>query len=1798
MTETFSGPAGTPRSSLDRFIEAVASSGLKYKTTRDHVQVECPTHTDSAPSLSADWDPGAGRVLFKCQAGCDGEDVLAALALTWPMLYDDYEDPDTFAARRAREREEERKTGQKAKRAPKRPRVERTRPARPAGRLPKKLTFLDPTPLSDWAVTTTYDYCDTAGTLVHQEVRHQREIEVLDPITGESRTKVEKRFTQRWPDDKNGWLEKTPAGFVPVLYRLPDVAEWIAEGRRIWLAEGAKDAERFIELGEAATTNPSGADNFKREQAASLAGAHVVAVMDHDLAGYRRGRKLNDLLTKGETPVASLQFALPATTGRHQDASDHLDAGYSLDDFLMVSIEELAELEQVAEAEEAALLAAEAAPEAAARAQRALDATSPKIREDESRYAVRWAAEAAKQLVKAVAALEVALQVGPVDAELQLRFSAAIATAQDAARDAHRAAGIEVPDDLIDYLQPPAFPAVEPKGTAHSVTADLAAAAGEDLDDEDDSPSGNVVDHPTASRFPDPTDRFPMSRGAWAYELGGAGRRRRGVYQWDDGRWTKVAPLPYLHARIVSRDGYGRPTGTYYLISAEPNSDKVTIGHDELVKHTWPNILGLAVSHDDKILKAATTALVFAAETETDLVEATPRVTEDGKIALPVPETLPHGYLATTDLDRAEALAVWAEVVQLVSESPRMAMVLGASAFGPFLAAMGNRQPHIVSLHGDMAQGKSVTMRMAASIWGNPGSKAEAGVCESWNQSKLAPTAYLGELGVLPAFFDEIGMAGNLTAADWGKRIFDICEGASRGRPASNGRPGFVRGRSWYGILLSAGNSRLMDGIGAGGMAGTQRRVVEIGTPFTHSREHSDAIEALFPKAFGHLGMEILERHSAATVERFLADAEELLGKTDYESPVAQEVVKHLLSHIAGAAIIDDIVGTNGLLAAAATDGALEYLAEWEEPLHDADRMLDAIHDSLFQEPSCWPTVAQHLENTAPAAFDGGGTQIARHGVAIKTKGLVSNNQDWIAVFPNVWEELCKDLGVDSDVACRELTNRQVLIRQSSSHKPGARNHTSVIKVGKSAKRFYKLTFPVLDEPDDIDGDDLEQPPAKPIGPGTGDDHGGQGDVVDGGTSPNVDEQPAVQPSLDIAISPGQAPVAAEVTAEQPEVTAEVTAPKPPLTCAVTAVTAVTAPFSHVGAHGREEVSPGPVDLTDDTSIERLPADADRPGCVVCTEPVGQLVDGIPLHLGQCFDEHQEQTRPDPQPRAEQHDHEHHDDQQDHEQGDEQEQRDDRCGGPAPRREARFTAPAACLDGEGVHLADGSVQPWPEVRHFGDLALLTGRDRLRLGWGGGEDRLPDQGQIWLYPAALERLGLPIEAPALPDKALSKKQRARENAKAYAQLDEHPMVAGALEEGWQLGQGGHLDVWTRIWHTELLPQGAMIVGLPWHRIEGVALFEDGPAPGELARRLLLFARHAGVAYRITTAATGLDLIDHHRPPRRSIDDDLGAGRGRVALIRNTAAELPPWRIKTRDARFNGLEQDFSWWRTWDKLPVSESGRRYVHGYDRNASYLVPWRSIELGVENLIHRTGDDARWDGKEKPGYYLVDGGWEWPHWGLPDPGTAAGARVSNGRVWVTVHTLRQLKAHGVEPTVHESYTWGTTARYLEGPGIALAQARLDLTAAAAQDPGAAAALATIKALYSSTVGKLAESEHNPEFHLWRPDWRDHVIAATRTAILHTVSKAQEISGEHPLVVDRDAVFYASDDPDPIGAWPGDPAKLGPALGSWKPIGTADLATWGPKHLVKRPGRWHYADAVDELRVAGATNAGAVTGDA
>lgn len=1676
MTEVFTGAQGAPGSSFERVREAVDAAGLRYRVTRGtHIQAECPTHSDRNPSLSIDYKAGDGATFVHCQGGCNYQDVVAAIGMETVQLYDNWLPPEEFSARRARQRDGQPKGATRGTRRPE------SRPSLPKGRLPKRLAEVEPDSVTEWQVTTTYDYTDIDGTLIHQEVRHERSASFGDLAT------TEKRFTQRWPDNSGGWVEKTPAGFIPVLYRLPDLAEWIPAGRTIWLCEGAKDAERFLAIGEAATTNPSGAANFKDEQAAMLTGARVVVVLDHDLAGYRRGTRLARLL--GD--AASVSFVLPATTALHSDASDHFDAGHGIGDFITVTTTQLAQLERVADAEEAARLAAQAANEAISRcdlARAAEDGTS--VRDDNERYAGRWAAETGKQLVRAVEARQAAQRSEDLEAGLAKRIELAVETCRAAVEDSHGAAGIEIAAALAPYLV-------------------------EETPSEDEQPEdfeGNVVDFPSTSTFPAPGVSLPSSRGSWAYETGGPGRRARGVY-FDNGsgRWDRVAPLPYVHARIVRRDGSGNRTGTFFLVSATPDEQGVLIGHDEIKGGSWPNILDLAISQEDKIMRAATTALVFLAQ-DAEEREATPRLV-NGQITMPRVETMPAGYLATSDMERSEAIGVWREVLTLAAKNPRMALVLGAAAVAPFIGAL-KQQAHVVAMYGDPLQGKTTTLQAASSIWGYPGGDEGAGVLLSWNATALSVPAFLGDLGVLPAFMDEIGQAGDMRDGQWHQLISNITQGAVRMTRARN-KPGVQLGLQWRGIFFSSGNAPMGHGA-TGKNSGVPRRMVELSTPFTNSAEHGEAIEELAPTAYGHVGQAILEQHSLETVRPLIQLAASTLG-TSFKTSHERAMGEHLAAHLAGAKMLDDLCNTGGVLFNAALLAAAEYLDDCAPPPHDADRVLEELADWIAREPGAWPTKSQYLALKRPKTF-GEGDDLPQHGFRTEFAGFLDGDGT-VMITNAAWRAMVKEMEVSDKVALRALHERGLIKTQESRRRRGEWSIQSRVM----GCTVYAIVLPEP-EPDDA----AEVHDGEPMGPTIGADGGPVG-----GTDNSVG-----------------GPVGGK---------------NGPLTSSVGGVGGVGGENAPLRERARV------IHFPDDSGPRIVTLESSRP-CVICDYPAKQAVEGHPVHLGDCLAELDRQLERQNQAPATR----------------EPEQQDvlpDPETTPSSEAssstESRWQFPVVTIDETTIYLPGGGTAAWPDYSHLGDLALLAHRDHLRLGHGGGET-LPEAGQIWITsPAALERLGLPAQLDFDQDvNELDAGESRKVMQAALLKLDVVPAVQGALEAGWEIGRGesGHVDVWTYLKHPDLLPGGVRIVFMPYSRMLDVPIIAKSTGSADLADNLAAAAHRLGVQFSIHPGITAHNLINHTRPPRVDEYSLSGNHSTRIALVRGVQSELPPFLRNTNDNRTKKIEEDFSWWRPWDRLLASERDLTYVHAYDRNGSYLAEWETLELGVDGLQHRTGADAAWDGKEHPGYWLIERDWgEWPEPLLPPP--TLGAVVEQGRVWVTTPTLLALRKVGIDPTVVESYTWSTSTRYLSQAAKILKDARTHESAAVT---------ATAKAMYAVGSGRFAREAGTHSFdHLWRPDWFHHIKASARFKILLTLLKTSA-GGTYPVAAARDTIVFLSDEADPFKAWPGQPTQLDPIKpGYWKPEASGLAAHWGPEHLPNRqPGivYWRHLAAMEALR--------------
>ncbi len=165
-------------------------------------------------------------------------------------------------------------------------------------------------PRSGGTVEATYDYVDADGTLVHQTARLRR-----------------KRFRQRRPDGNGGWINNV-TGITLVLYRLPEVIGAVERGDEIFIVEGEKDADAVVAAGGIATCNPMGAGKWRNEFAEHFRGASVSIVADDDTVGRKHARDVARSLTQ----VAASVRVVRALTGK--DASDHLEAGHGLDEFV------------------------------------------------------------------------------------------------------------------------------------------------------------------------------------------------------------------------------------------------------------------------------------------------------------------------------------------------------------------------------------------------------------------------------------------------------------------------------------------------------------------------------------------------------------------------------------------------------------------------------------------------------------------------------------------------------------------------------------------------------------------------------------------------------------------------------------------------------------------------------------------------------------------------------------------------------------------------------------------------------------------------------------------------------------------------------------------------------------------------------------------------------------------------------------------------------------------------------------------------------------------------------------------------------------------------------------------------------------------------------------------------------------------------------------------------------------------------------------------------------------------------
>jgi hypothetical protein len=149
-----------------------------------------------------------------------------------------------------------------------------------------------------------YTYSDEDGSPLFHVVRYEP--------AGQTKTFRQQAASGAW--GMNG-VRRVP-------YRLPELIEAIALGKRIYIAEGEKDVESLRKRGLAATTNVGGAKKWRDEDSEYLRGAtDVVVLEDNDRAGREHAPIV--MRSLGAIGITARHLALPGLPEKG-DVSDFL----------------------------------------------------------------------------------------------------------------------------------------------------------------------------------------------------------------------------------------------------------------------------------------------------------------------------------------------------------------------------------------------------------------------------------------------------------------------------------------------------------------------------------------------------------------------------------------------------------------------------------------------------------------------------------------------------------------------------------------------------------------------------------------------------------------------------------------------------------------------------------------------------------------------------------------------------------------------------------------------------------------------------------------------------------------------------------------------------------------------------------------------------------------------------------------------------------------------------------------------------------------------------------------------------------------------------------------------------------------------------------------------------------------------------------------------------------------------------------------------------------------------------------
>jgi uncharacterized protein (DUF927 family) len=202
-----------------------------------------------------------------------------------------------------------------------------------------------------------------------------------------------------------------------------------------------------------------------------------------------------------------------------------------------------------------------------------------------------------------------------------------------------------------------------------------------------------------------------------------------------------------------------------------------------------------------------------------------------------------EGFQAKGDIE------TWLDITDRIKEFPSVINGVYAS-LGSVISKILKVDSFIWEWSGDTSKGKTIALKMAASVWGKPTTE-QGGIIKKWNVTPVNIERTASLLNNLPLFLDDTKDLARTNAV--ANLIYNLASGQGKGRGSTKGSQ---KTRYWNNITISTGEQKITTFTKDGG---TAARVLPItGLPFgradTETAQLVESIELDIQECYGVAG--------------------------------------------------------------------------------------------------------------------------------------------------------------------------------------------------------------------------------------------------------------------------------------------------------------------------------------------------------------------------------------------------------------------------------------------------------------------------------------------------------------------------------------------------------------------------------------------------------------------------------------------------------------------------------------------------------------------------------------------------------------------------------------------------------------------------------------------------------------------------------------------------------------------------------------------------------------------------------